>query len=426
MKRFLTYLLLIICSLVSCVSACPAQGARAEPATPKPEEKKAAPQPERRPAPPRPAPRSAPTNPPMARTAPAPLPRGATTADLTINAYQAGATVLVNGKTRGLTNHDGLLNVSSLKPGQYIIIVRKPEHREQQRSVSLAPGQSLVLEMALSALPGRLSVTSGVDDALIEVGGSSYHGQVSNLELEPGSYEVKVSKAGYRTEARTVVINTNTPTSLSVPLAAITVEEMLSEADAHFASHQYARAIAVSEAVLAKQPEQPHANLLTGLSYFYTQQYAASTAYLQKALAGGEVVILPIRHHHKAWVTFLPSDALCTGVLTIGRGTLSFKSLSGKDDENFSVPASKLGEIKAEPNKAGRIHVEILVQKSGKKKEEKSGQNFQTSHTSTRRNPDPNNTSPMEFVYCDNCQAEMQTLYELLMQLKQAAATVAR
>jgi hypothetical protein len=110
----------------------------------------------------------------------------------------------------------------NLKPGTYILLVRKEGYREELRNVILYPGQNAIIELSLNSLLGKLSIIADVPEAEINiVGVGSYTGNVSELELKPGAYEVAVTKSGYQRAERRVIIDPEQLTLVDVKLEPI-------------------------------------------------------------------------------------------------------------------------------------------------------------------------------------------------------------
>jgi hypothetical protein len=262
--------------------------------------------------------------------------------EVTVKTGLAGCSVLLDGQTRGTTNQDGFLRLSSLSPGQHIIIVRKEGFHEDQRPVELFAGRHEVIE-------------------------------------------IKLNKK-------------------------LTTAEMLVQAEADYNNASYDRAIENSRKVLTAQPDNPRANLLLGQSYYLTGN-AESVSYLVKAIAQGETVVIPIKHHHREGITGL-DDNLCSGQLTFRKGAFEFKSkdMSGHD---FSVPFSKIYAVKNEVHKAGRVHTKVGIQKGNK--EDKKDYNFHVAAAEVVRQ------GARSLARCSspNCQPMVEALYQFLQQLKQ-------
>ncbi|MCA1558407.1 MAG: PEGA domain-containing protein, partial [Acidobacteria bacterium] len=334
-------------------------------------------------------------------------------ASLSITAPQ-GSSVLINGNVRGSTDGGGQFYLGNLKPGAYTIVVRKAGYRDAQNTISLSGGQASALNFDLTPIPGTLSITTNASGAQIEVQNyGSYTDRISSMELPPGTYQISISKPGYRTLAREVQVKSGEDSYVPITLEPVPVEEILAKAGSHLVNRNYPQVQAICRGILATNPEQPGANLLMGLSYYYTEQYSAGAPYLLKAIALGEQVVLPIRHHHRVFL----SDDLCTGRITIGKGLLSFTSMD-RSGHDFVVPAASVYDLKFEPRKGGRVHMQVGIQKGAK--EDKKSYNFHVIHAGTRLY-EPNNPSSITVVYCNNCDQETELLYQLLQLLQQSA-----
>jgi hypothetical protein len=398
MKNFLTSILLIG-SLAAAAALGHAQGADAGGTKPTPTPRK--------PTPP-------PTEPPRNSTPtrrPPPPPAGA---DLTITTNPPGCAVLLNNRPRGTTDGGGFLSLGSLKPGQYILVARKAGYRDETRTVYVAAGRSELVNVALSPLPGGLSVRASVAGARIEIPGVGVFTDSAARSLAPGRYQVLVSKPGFRAEERTVEVRPGETASLSVTLNTVTPAEMITQAERDFAARRFDAVIAAAQGVLNSQPDHARANQLLGLSLYSTGRFAESLPPLAKAVRLGQEIALPIKHHHRLGF----EDALCEGHLTLNRAGLTFNSANALGHD-FTAPYQRLQEIKPENFKGGRLHVKVGLPKG--KGEERKTYNFHVWQTHLVNIADPGK-SPLMQVACGDpgCDAAVQMLYQLLVQLKQS------
>jgi hypothetical protein len=342
-------------------------------------------------------------------SAPAPPANG----DLTIRTFPPGSSVLLDGQPKGATGSDGLLPLKSVKPGEHLLVVRKAAFQESTRTILVRAGQSNLEEVSLTPSPGSLSVRPNVAGARIEIPNVGvFTDQLSGRQLQPGTYQIRVSKPGHKPEVKTVEVKPAEAAVVNLTLNPITPAEMLAQAETDFSSRNYASVITDCLNILQTQPEQPRANYLVGMSYYNSEQYAQSINYLVKAVALGEAVTLPIQHHRRAGF----SDALVSGTLILHQRTLRFTGTSGGD---FDVPVEKILELKPEPTKAGRLHVEVMILNKRNNKDEKKDYNFHVVQAGTRKF-DPNRPDSIDVVYCSNphCSAALDALYQLLSKAK--------
>lgn len=98
-----------------------------------------------------------------APTTPTPSPRPLY-AELTVNTRLAECSVWLDGQARGTTDRSGLLRLSSLSPGQHVIIVRREGYYDGERSVALYAGRSDVVEIELTRKLTTAEMLSEADD----------------------------------------------------------------------------------------------------------------------------------------------------------------------------------------------------------------------------------------------------------------------
>jgi hypothetical protein len=350
------------------------------------------------------------------RYVPKPLPKG--TGSLTISSTLADCKVLVNGQARGTTDGNGLLRLPPLKAGQYKIVLRKENYEEQERVVVVPAGVELREQFALTGVKGRLTVNPNIPAAEVKLNGVAYPAGVGDLSLPAGSYEVRVSKPGFRTFTKNIIVTPRGSVTVDALLEQVPVEQLVAQAGSLIQASRYAEAIATSRELLAAYPDNAQGSKLLGLAYFLSARYSESVPFLTRAMSLGEQVVLPIQHHHRG----VFNNELCSGSLTIGRGMLGFVS-QDKQGHDFNVPASKIYELAAEPQKDGRVHVQVGIQKGPK--EDKKTYNFHVSHAGTKH-LDSNNPSSIMVLFCNSCEDETQAVYQVLRQLKDGSTSVVR
>lgn len=108
---------------------------------------------------------------------------------------------------------DRTITLKSVKPNSYTITASKPNHQQYKETITVSEGQPNFITVALMPQPGRLTVTTSVRDAEIEVvnlessiKAGPYIGTLDHAEFSPGHYQVSVSKDGYRTASREITI----------------------------------------------------------------------------------------------------------------------------------------------------------------------------------------------------------------------------
>lgn len=131
--------------------------------------------------------------------------------ELSISVAPPDSTIILDGV--GYHAENGAFIRVGLKPKLYKIVVHRDGYQDQGQEINLGPGHNPPLIISLKPLPGTLSVTPTVADADInliesETNGNvgTYFGRARNIELPPGRYQVLVSKEGYQTTVREVLV----------------------------------------------------------------------------------------------------------------------------------------------------------------------------------------------------------------------------
>ncbi len=200
---------------------------------------------------------------------------------------------------------------------------------------------------------------------------------------------------------------------------------ILARARRSFENGQFDAVIEGCAEVLSTDPNNAEAILLTGLSYYdlgisdtnrehAIQMYSESYKYLTRALDLNQEVNLPVKHHHAVGL----DQDLCAGYLVLSRDRFKFHSTT-LDGHDFDVPLSKIYELKLEPEKAGRLHTRIGIQKE--KKEDKQNYNFQSAEVKIIRQTvwlTPTAPFSRNEIYCTvACTPGMQVIFSLLQNL---------
>jgi hypothetical protein len=146
------------------------------------------------------------------------------TAALSLSITPLDGTVNLQGREYQARN--GFVLLDRLPAGTHNVSVRRPGYKDKEIEVRLRPGDHTPLSVTLDRLTGFISVSPLVDDAeikIVEVATRKsvgvYYGRVHGLELPPGRYQVFVSKEGYRTTEREVVIESALKASIEPPLS---------------------------------------------------------------------------------------------------------------------------------------------------------------------------------------------------------------
>lgn len=343
------------------------------------------------------------------RSAPPPASRTAPSAEVTIKTSPEGCSISIDAKPRGTTNRDGILNIPKLPPASYILTVSRPGYQKHESLIQLTAGQNETVEVTLTPLPVNLAINPNVSGARIEVNGQIYN-DFADVQLIPGTYQIKVSRPGYRTVVREIELRTAKPETLSVSMERVSIEELLAQAEQSFSAQRYDQAIAVCLDLLSAQPDHPRAVLLLGQSNFAKEKHDDSVFYLVKAVRLGQQAMLPIKHHHS---TVIKGDDLCSGQLVILKERLEFRAAAS--DHSFNIPWPKVYELSVKPYRStSRLQTRVGILKG--RKEDKQNFNFFPAQADLRRS-NPNLLTSTE-VYCKDCWPTVDAIYQILQQLR--------
>lgn len=112
---------------------------------------------------------------------------------------------------------------TDLEPGIHLFVARKPGYRELRRTLELAPGQRLTLQLRMEPITGLVLVHSDPSDADIVIDGA-HRGKTPALltDLPFGKYRIQLSKTGYRTREAELTVDGRTPKLVNFSLTSDT------------------------------------------------------------------------------------------------------------------------------------------------------------------------------------------------------------
>lgn len=124
-------------------------------------------------------------------------------ATLSVNSMPSGASVLVNGVSRGVTP----CTIPRLKGGEHTIQLKLPGYRDYEEVVQLNVAEHVTVNPSLQKLAASLTVTSKPQKATVYVNGVPY-GQtpISVDHLAEGVYALRFEHVGYETQVRSVYL----------------------------------------------------------------------------------------------------------------------------------------------------------------------------------------------------------------------------
>ena len=263
---------------------------------------------------------------------------GAGGGTLTVRSAPASR-IEMDGADVGATGASGVLVLSDVLPGRHVVVARKEGHTDASSVVSVAAGRAEVVELALTALPGTLTVTANVGDAVLQVGNAGEHRlPLSGLELPAGSHRVTAVRDGFLTLANDVEIRPGALTTLDLVLEPVPVGQLLQVAVGQFAAGNYRAAAESTRSVVRMRPEAGEAHRLLGTALYELGDFENSIGPLSQAIRLGQEVVLATKHRHGGGGL---REGFCSGTLALSRNTITFVS-GDQPDHGFSVAPARM------------------------------------------------------------------------------------
>ena len=124
----------------------------------------------------------------------------------------------------------GILTFKNLKLNSHVLVVRRSGYRDRSLSFKPVAGENKSVEIMLEPLPGVLNVIPSIGGAQITVRSLDVTrepitrtGAIDSLEMQPGEYEVTISKHQYVTVTRRFTIHPAESFRFEPPLQAVEV-----------------------------------------------------------------------------------------------------------------------------------------------------------------------------------------------------------
>lgn len=140
--------------------------------------------------------------------------------ELTIKITPPNASLFLNGMSVELDSKGEASRI--MAHGQFTYKVEAPGFYPKEGQVVVNDKEHSLVVNGLNPIKGKLSVHVNPYSAEVYVDGRSIGSSILEpVELQIGRHEVKVSSSGYRTETRTVIINENQTTDISLSLSQV-------------------------------------------------------------------------------------------------------------------------------------------------------------------------------------------------------------
>ena len=342
------------------------------------------------------------SNPPASRPAPASAREGS----LTIRALP-GSAVQLNGVNAGTTDTSGILGLSGIQAGRHLLVARKEGYADAQATVTVVAGQSDVVELALVALSGALTVTANIPDVTVRIEGvGEYRLPVTGLEVPTGRRRVTASRPGFLPVEEAVEVRGGEGATLELVLERIPVEVALEEAQGLFNVRRYRDAARAAEAVVTQYGDAGEAYLLLGKSMHELGRFDDSANFLGRAIELGQAVELPAKHRHGGLGL---RAGFCEGVIAVSRSVVTYRSAQGLDHSFVTTP----DRIRAVTFRDDRVAMRIAVLEGNRERE----RNFDFIHPDTVQRAADESGLRTE-LYCRRCDASLTVLLALLQRAR--------
>ena len=340
-------------------------------------------------------------------------PASATSARLVIRA-EPNSRIALDDEAAGFTSESGILTIDDVTPGGHVLSAEKDGFDTVTSTIQVTVGESQVVELVASALPGRLTVTTNADNAMVAIdGGEPRAAPVDDIEVESGARLVTVSAPGYNTDEQYVDIAADATTTHHATLEETSLDAEIAQLRRLFDSRRYGEA-ADFAALLARMLVawgnlglDVRENLgltfaIQGRALYALGSFEESVEPLYNAVRFGQQIEAPIKHRHGAGGF---RQGFCTGFLVYSLDQIAFRSVDDPD-HGFAVEPEDIRRIEAAEAQQGylsRLNTEV---------EGRGSMDFvHPNSEQQRRDPD----SPLVTdIVCRNCNHAL-TLHEQML-----------
>jgi hypothetical protein len=141
------------------------------------------------------------------------------TGSLSVNSTPSGATIVLDGTTRGPTP----TNLTGISVGNHTIVLKKNGYNDYSTSVTVSPGRTASVSATLTVSTGSINVRSTPSGATIVLDGITKGTTPASLtEISVGSHTLVLKKNGYNDYSTPVTVSPGKTASVSATLAVAT------------------------------------------------------------------------------------------------------------------------------------------------------------------------------------------------------------
>jgi formylglycine-generating enzyme required for sulfatase activity len=126
-----------------------------------------------------------------------------------VSSTPPGATITLDGEMHGVTTTAGL-NIPGLSLGMHKVRISLADYREETRDVMVVNGGNKAINVQLTGLPGKVTISTSPKGARVQLDGvDSGNSLLTINDIAPGPHKVRVSLIGYASAAKEFVLSPN-------------------------------------------------------------------------------------------------------------------------------------------------------------------------------------------------------------------------
>lgn len=242
----------------------------------------------------------------------------------------------------GKSDAKGLFSYLLSKP-TLLIEARRQGYLSATKTIFLAPevGAKEIL-LSLEPIKATLRIVSNVETARVSLDTDQTSRLVTEkIPLSPGRHTITVKALGYAPAEFEVSVKPEETVTKDLKLERLPINALQEQAATFFSKRAYDDVVKLAQYMLEADATNAAANRLLGLVYLERADLGNAQSRFEKALAGGETVVLPVRRHPgEKFETNKGHDA-CDAQLILSKSELEFKS-TRNPAENFRVPYAQV------------------------------------------------------------------------------------
>ena len=327
---------------------------------------------------------------------------------------EPGSRISIDDEEVGFTSDNRILRIDDVTPGGHVLTAEK-DGFDTVTNIVEVEGASQAVELRARALPGRLTVTTNVNGAIVAIdGGEARLAPVEDIEVESGTRFVTVSAPGYNPHEQYVDIAADATTTHHATLEEASLDAEIAQLRRLFDSRSYENAAQVADGIARTLVtwqsfgNDVRENLaltlaLQGRALYALGNFAESVEPLYNAVRFGERIELPIKHRHGGGGF---RQGYCTGFLVYTADEIRFRS-TDDPDHGFAVAAQQITRIEAAERQEGylsRLNTEV---------ENRGNMDFvHPNSRQQRRDPD---SALITDIVCRNCNHALAVHEQLLL-----------